>query len=319
VTATGLGLPAGLVVWPILLEAAPDAPLAHSELQVRVEGAGAVAGIMDERRLVEGPNQTSAPMELFLDIPAVPMPRRGAMDVVVRVQRAEGVTGPVTAALAYLPPGVTSSRQITIPAGSDRGTISLNTAADARLGRWSMVVEGEIEGPASRVRVASAPAHLEVTPPFLTGRAQALSLARTDAGPLLVEVSRGEACPGGGQLRAQGLPRGVKSSPVGLGEAPGAGEAELLVPLEVAADSPTGKHSGLVLSAVFELPGGRVVQSIARAELRIKKAPAAPKQAKPKPEPSAAAPKPAARPLTRLQKLRAEHAQRVGGAPGGGR
>ena len=333
VTATILELPPGLGVLPILLEAAPDAPLAHSELEVRVEGGGASAGMMDERTLVEGANQTyfwaqtvrglalavtePAPMELFLEIPDVPMPRRGALDVVVRVKRAEGITGPVTAALSYLPQGVTSSRQVTIPAGADQGTISLNTAPDARIGRWSMVVEGGIEGPASRVRVASAPATLEVTPPFLTGKAQALSLARTDSGPLLVEVTRREACPGGGKLLAQGLPRGVSSAPVELGAEPGAGEVEVLVPMEVAADSPTGKHSGLVLNAVFELPGGRVVQSVASAELRIKRAPAAARASKPKPAP--APEEVPARPLTRLQKLRAEHAEQVGGAPGGDR
>ncbi len=85
------------------------------------------------------------------------------------------------------------------------------------------------------------------------------------------------------------------------------GAAEVLVPLRVAEDSPTGKHSGLVLNAIFDLPEGRVVQSVSAAELRIKRAPKA--AAKPAATPPAAAP---ARPPTRLEKLRADHARKLG-------
>jgi len=68
-----------------------------------------------------------------------------------------------------------------------------------------------------------------------------------------------------------------------------------------------------VLNAVFHLPGGEVVQSIGAAELRIKKA------SRVAPKPAEAGPKEApARPPTRLEKLRAEHAKKVG-AEGGDR
>jgi hypothetical protein len=323
VTAEVIELPDGMGAWPILLEAAADAPLAHGELGVRANVAGASADFRDERRLVEGANQTlfwaqtvrglslavteRAPLSVSLETPAVPLPRRGAVEIRVRVQRAEGAKGPVTASLPFLPPGLTSSGQITIPADRDEGVISLNAAADARLGSWQLVVGAEMDGPASRVRVASAPASLEVTPPFLTGRAQALSLERSESGSLLVQVQRNEGCPAGGELRALGLPRGVSAEPVAFGADAAVGAAEVLVPLRVAEDSPTGKHSGLVLNAIFDLPEGRVVQSVSAAELRIKRAPKA--AAKPAPTPPAAAP---ARPPTRLEKLRADHARKLG-------
>lgn len=323
VSAEVIELPEGMGLWPILLEATADAPLAHGELHVRAEAGGAAAGFLDERRLVEGANQTlfwaqtvrgmslavtdQAPIALSLDVPSVPLPRRGAVDVRVRVQRAEGAKGPVTASLPFLPPGLTASGQITIPADKDEGVISLNAAADARLGSWQLVAAAEIDGPASRVRVASAPASLEVTPPFLTGRAQALSLERSESGSLLVKVQRNEGCPAGGELRAVGLPRGVSAEAVAFGAGAAVGAAEVLVPLRVAEDSPTGKHSGLVLNAIFNLPEGRVVQSVSAAELRIKRAPKV--AANPAPAPPAAAP---ARPPTRLEKLRADHARKLG-------
>lgn len=328
VTAQVMELPQGMGAWPILLEAAADAPLAHSELGVRAEAAGVSAGFMDERRLVEGANQTlfwaqtvrglalavtdTAPFALSLDVPPVPLPRRGAVDVRVRVQRAEGAEGAVVASLAYLPPGLTSSGQVTIPADKEEGVISLNAAADARLGTWELVAVAEMDGPQSRVQAASAPGALEVTPPFLTGKAQALSLKRAESGPLLVQVQRREGCPAGGELRALGLPRGVTAEAVTFEADAPAGSSEVLVPITVAKDSPTGKHSGLVLNAIFDLEGGRVVQSVSAAELRIKRAPKA-TSSKPAPAPPAAAP---ARPPTRLEQLRAEHARKLEGEGG---
>ena len=326
VTATELSLPPVMGLRPFLLEAAADAPLAHAEVDVRVQGEGVSARFGDERRLVEGQNQTlfwaqsldglslavteALPVELALEVPAVPMPRRGAMDVVVRVRRDEGVDGPVAVTLPFLPPGVTATRQVTIPAGSDEASLTLNTAGDARLGEWPLVARGELDLPGGRVVLVSAPATLEVTPPYLTGKAQALSLNRGEAGQLLVEVERREGCPEGGQLQAVGLPRGVTTSPVALGGA----EGDLLLPLGASEDSPTGKHSGLAVNAVFDLPGGRVVQSISAAELRVRRAPKPAAGAPAAPAP-ATAPK-AERPPTRLEQLRAEHARRTGGEGG---
>lgn len=329
VTATEIELPPSMGLRPVLLEAAADAPLAHAEVGVRIVGDGFEGSFGDERRLVEGANQTlfwaqslaglsvavaeAPPAELTLEVPAVPMPRRGALDVRVRVARAEGVEGPVVVALPFLPPGVTSTRQVTIAADADTATLTLNTADDARLGSWTLVAQGEVAVPGSRVRVVSAPATLTVTPPFVRGKAQALSLIRAEAGQLLVEATRTEGCPEGGRLEAVGLPRGVSATPVPIGAVPvGEGAGDLLVPITSSDDTPTGKHSGLVVRAVFDLPGGRVVQSVAGAELRVKNAPP-PEKAVAKPVPaSAPTPKPAERPPTRLQKLRAEHARKVG-------
>ncbi|MDG1985566.1 MAG: hypothetical protein P8M11_13475, partial [Planctomycetota bacterium] len=277
VTAEVIDLPAGTGAWPILLEAAEDAPLAHSELILRAEAPAASGGIMDERRLVEGANRTlfwaqtvrsmalavteRAPFAVALEVPSVPLPRRGAVDVRVRVQRAEGAKGPVMASLPFLPPGLTSSGQVTIPADKEVGVISLNAGKDARLGAWRLVAVAEMDGPNCRVQAASASASLEVTPPFLTGKAQALSLKGSESGPLLVQVQRREGCPAGGELRVLGLPRGVTADAVPFGPDAAAGASEALVPIRVAEDSPTGKHSGLVVHAIFDLPGGQVVQS----------------------------------------------------------
>ncbi len=332
VTAEAIEVSPGMEVRPFLLEAAADAPLDHAELGVLAEAAGVTAGFLDERRLVEGPNQTlfwaqavrglalavtePAPLEVHLEIPPVPLPRRGALDVRVRVERAEGVEGSVRVLLPFLPPGLTSSRQVVVAADADEGVIRLNAAGDARLGSWALVAEAEMEGPQSSVRLASAPARLEVTAPFLTGKAQALSLKRTESGSLLVQVSRAEGYPGGGEVRALGLPRGVTAAAVPLEAGAPAADAEVLVPISVSKDSPTGKHGGVVLQAVFDLPGGQVVQSLGAAELRIKKAP----RAEPRPAelavPEAAPEAAPARPPTRLEKLRSEHARKVG--PGGG-
>ena len=329
VTAEAIEVAPGAGLRPFLLEAAGDSPLGHAELEVRAQVAGVTASFMDERRLVEGANQTlfwaqtvrgislavtePAPVEVRLEIPSVPLPRRGALDVRVRVERAEGFEGPVTVRLPFLPSGLTATRQVVVAADADQGVIRLNAAADALLGSWALVAEAELEGPQSRIRVATAPAQLEVTAPFLTGKAQALSLKRSESGSMLVQITRAEGYPGSGELRALGLPRGVTSAAVPMEASASAGSAEVLVPISVAKDSPTGKHSGVVLNAVFHLPGGEVVQSIGAAELRIKKA------SRVAPKPAEAGPKEApARPPTRLEKLRAEHAKKVG-AEGGDR
>jgi len=126
---------------------------------------------------------------------------------------------------------------------------------------------------------------------------------------MFVEVKRLEGCRGDAVIELIGLPHQVSSETRKL-----AAETETLVfPVRTGDASPVGKHTTLQFQARFALEGGEVLQALSAAELRIQQPAPAPKavvassDAKPESEPKKA------RPPTRLEKLRDEHAARAAG------
>jgi hypothetical protein len=338
------GLPAGVRAYapampravgqrPVVLEADADAPLAHAHCALSLTQAtgGVTGGYREDVTLVQGRNQTvyfahtldrlpvavtaAAPLAVRLEVPAVPLPQNGFLEVEAVIERGAGCDGDVLVTLPFLSPGLNAVRQLTIKQGADRGRFTLNTAPDAAPGAWPLLAIAETELAGSRVRVGSEPAQLTITPPFVTVSAQALSVEQGETGEMLVTVAALADFPGGGALRLVGLPHEAAAADMPLG----ADTQELVVAITTTAKSPVGKHKGLAFNAVFELEHGRVVQALPAAELRIQK-PTVVAQAQPAPQPAPAQPK-KERPPTRLEKLRALHEARKaqGDEEGGGR
>ena len=125
---------------------------------------------------------------------------------------------------------------------------------------------------------------------------------------MFVEVERLPGCRGEATVSLVGLPHEVSSDSLALG----ASTETLTFAVRTTAASPVGKHKTHQFQARFVLPGGELVQALAAPELRIQQPAPAPVAAQPAPvaQPEAAAQ--AERPPTRLEKLRREHAARVG-------
>lgn len=330
VTATVAPMPSGVESVPVVLEAAADAAPASALARVDARASeGELTGSLHHLvELVTGNNRRvywghsldrlpvavtdAAPLTIEATAPGVPLPRSGRVNLDVRIARAEGFTGGVNLRALGLPPGVSTSRTLSVKADQDSARFELDASGGARTGVWTMVIAAEAEGPSGRVQIASAPVRVEVTDPLLTFKAEPISVDRGQGGEMFVEVKRGDRFAGEATVDLVNLPHQVTSEPRKVD-----GTTESLVfPVLTTGESPVGKHGGLQFTARIAMPEGEVLQGLAGAELRVQKpAPAPTKVAaapEPKPEPKKKEKK-KERPPTRLEKLRAEHAERIKG------
>jgi hypothetical protein len=241
--------------------------------------------------------------------------RNGLLPVEVIVERDEGFEGEVTVTLATLPPGVNANRQQKVPKGSDRARFNLSAGGDARIGTWQLLAFADAATKGGRVRVASSHFPVEIEAPFLQFTVEAVAVDRGAEAEMFVEVKRLDGYRGEAVVELIGLPHQVSSETRKLdGET-----ATLVFPVRTGDASPVGKHTTLQFQARFALEGGEVLQALSAAELRIQEPAPAPKPvvasadaqsdaqsgSQPKPKPKKA------RPPTRLEKLRGEHAARA--------
>lgn len=327
VTATIPEIPQGVSQVAVLFEATAEAEPGQALCEVNAAPTDPkktiTGGLREDVELVLGRNNVvvwahsidrlpvavcdAAPFRVRAVTPGVPLVRNGLLPVEVIVERDEGFEGEVTVTLATLPPGVNANRQQKVPAGSDRARFNLSAGGDARLGTWQLLAFADAETEGGRVRVASAHFPVEIEGPFLQFTVEAVAVDRGAEAEMFVEVKRLEGCRGDAVVELIGLPHEVSSETRKLD----AETATLVFPVRTGDASPVGKHTTLRFQARFTLEGGEVLQALSAAELRIQEPAPAPKpvvaasDAKPESKPKKA------RPPTRLEKLRSEHAARA--------
>lgn len=333
VTAQLPQVPQGINSVPIILSAAADAPATSAllPLSAKATDGDIHGGLYHPVELVEGGNNRiywshtidrlpiavtdPAPIAISVAPPGVPLPRGGRVPLIVNVERREGFEGNVTLRVPYMPPGVNTSRQLQVGKDATTGQFDLDAAGDARKGTWQLVIAADCEGPHGRVTVASALITLEVTDPLLTFVAEPVSVDQGQGGEMFVTVTRGPQFAGEATVEMVNLPHQVASEVRTVD----ASTESLVFPITTTGESPVGKHNALQFSARVQLPGGEVLQGLTAAELRVQQPAPAPvkvaeasaKKEEPRPEPKPEE-KPA-KPPTRLEKLRAEHAARLEG------
>ena len=338
VTAEVLPTPAPTEVVPVLLRAAPEAPVGARGARVRAlrpsQDGAQVAELHQRTELVEGQNNTlywgwdedrlpvavmeAPPFRVRLEAPAVPLPRGGQLQLPLVVERDEGFEGAVTVTLVVLPPGIDANRSRQFAAADARAEVTVQARVDAALGRWPLVAVAEAEVNGTRVRIGAEAGWLEVVEPFATFTAKEASVEQGQESVLIVDAAIRSLPAASARARLVGLPHKVETDELELAT----GTTQLLFPLRAAEDSPAGKHGAPGLQVVFDLEGGTVIQGASTAQLRVQR-PAPPIAAAPEPKPEPkAAPKPEEpaapqeKPLSRLEKLRKAAQERsAGGAP----
>ena len=321
-------VPAGVSTMPALLTADDHAPSTHAMTRVRARATNPDTDVSGDLRvdveLVRGQNNVvfwahtldrlpiavgaPAPFRVRLEQPSIPLIRNGSMSVVALIERDEGFEGEVRLYLPFLPPNVNSVREIKVPAGSERAELRLSARGNAALGDWPLLVKAEADTPGGRVAIGTEFVTLKVAEKFLELTVQPVALEQDSEGELFLEIRRLEGYPGAARLQLVGLPHDARADEVVLDKETATG----VMALKVGAKSPAGTHKGLQFRALFDLPGGLVVQALSAPELRIQKpAPAVAKKPAPKKPVEASAEPKRERPPTRLEKLRAEHAARV--------
>ena len=178
-------LPAKIDQFPLVFEAAADAPIDGKLLDLVAAATNGLTGhYWNDISLVEGPNNTSyygtrvdhllvavteaAPFKLRIVEPKVPLVQGGTMDLKVEAERDSGFHEAINLKMVWNPPGVTSQPDITIPKGSNSVSFPLSAKPDAELHDWKIAVLASAKVKEGDLFVSTQLAPITVGEPFLT-------------------------------------------------------------------------------------------------------------------------------------------------------
>ncbi len=284
-----------------LFEAAADAPPATSMATVQVAAADSgqpLGGLRQKTELVFGqPNNApyriafgdrlpvavveSAPIRIELEQPAVPIVRRGSLELRVRVERLDGFAGRVRLFLPFKPPGVGAAATAEIPADQTEGVYLLSANADAPLGEWQLAVTARPQPDKNNrgdeeMLVASGLITLRVAEPLVELAAEPMAIEQGQAGSLVWKVQKPGGFTGAAKARLLGLPAKMEAPEVDLA----ADAAELSFPLTVGPDAPTGPHKNVFCELRVPQGDAWIVHATPPVQVRIDK-PLPPEEATP--------------------------------------
>jgi hypothetical protein len=322
VTMTAARIPKNVTSFPVVFEAAPDAPQGAGLHAFRIRSEGTPAPLsgplIDTIHHIdinnEGPYHSAsfdriataitleAPFKVDLDTPQVPIVKNGKLALKVRAARVAGYTGKITVRFLWNPPGISGPVTIEIPGDKAEADYELNASGDAAVGDWQVCVLAEADTPMGPVLTSSALVPLKIAEPYVS---LTLDLAATEAGKpaaMLAKIENLRPFTGAATVELSGLPAGVNGPPQSFT----AGQTEITFPLQLAADARTGKHSGLFCVVAVPENGVPVIHQTAMGgTLRIDAPAMEPdKPAAPAPAATAETKPDVAKPLSRLEQLR---------------
>jgi len=324
ITMTGPRFRAGKTQVPVVFEAAADAPLggmlvdfqAHQVAPPAADGTeppdpGPRGGFVNNADFVLGnPNNAvhytgrverlamavidEVPFRVEIVQPRAPLVRKGRLDLVVRVTRAEGFSQPVTVEFPFRPAGVAANPSITIPADQSEGVYQLNANDKAELGSWPVYVlaAGDVGGTAW---VASPLATLEIAEPFTEPKLARAAGNQGATVPVACMLEQVRPFAGEAIARLVGLPPEATAPELSFTPE----TAELVFEVITTDKTPPGNHKTVFVEIVTPVDGEVARMSGPTSELQI---------AKPATNETVAAPPPSAKPLSRLQLLRQQTA-----------
>jgi len=322
-------IPKALNNFPVIFEAAADAPLgsALQTFSIRATGEGVpenlTAPLTDTINLIEINNEgvyhkyTSpriptaviepVPFSIELDAPAVPIVKNGKIMLKVHVNRSGDFKGKVVLKFLWSPAGISGPANVDVEPDKTEAEYELNANNEAAIGTWQICVTAEADTPGGHQMVSSQFVNLIVAEPYVNF---ALDLAAAQVGQpsaIVAKIEHLRAFEGQATAELLSLPHGVTSKPVPFTK----DQAEITFPLDISGEAKPGKSSGIFCKVLIPENGQQILHQTGQGgTLRIDEAP---KKEEPKPDaPPSEAPKPEvagtetppAKPLSRLEQLR---------------
>lgn len=317
-------IPKSLSNFPVIFEAAPDAPLGGSLQSFTLRATGEnvppdlTAPLTDTVHHIEVNNEGTyhsfsadrvpvavtepLPFSIALDAPQVSIVRNGRLMLNVRAERVGDFKGKITLKFPWYPAGISGPASVEVPPDKSVAEFELNANAEAATGTWQVCVTAEADTPHGRKSASSQFVPLAVADPYLNFT---LDLAAGIVGKpsaLAAKIEQLREFPGEATAELLSLPHGVTSQPVAFTK----DQSEITFPLAIAADAKPGKFTGLLCKVLVPENGGTVTHQTGQGGTLRLDPPPKPTANPPaeKPEPVAAGTNPPAKPLSRLEQLR---------------
>ncbi|MBI1369907.1 MAG: peptidase [Planctomycetes bacterium] len=320
---------------PILFEAAPDAPIGGELTTLRGEHIDAdknnIKGTFSQTVvLVRGqPNNTAyisttvpqftmavqdeVPFKVSIVEPKVPLAQSGRMNIKVVAERKDGFDEPITVQMLRRSPGFNCNSTVTMDKGKNEVEYPVNANGNAATGTWDicMVAWANVNG--GRQYIATQMAKLNIVPEYVVGKMEMVSCEQGQPVDIVCELEQRQPFDGEAKLELFGLPDKVTAEPVMITK----DSKQAVFHIKTDPNSPVGQHKSLFCQFTLIQNGEPIVQSLAGGSvLRIDKPRPAPveKKAEPKkdePKPEAKPNEPPPKPLSRLEQLRQELAEKA--------
>lgn len=259
------------------------------------------------------------PFSVQIVEPKVPLVQSGVMQLKVVATRDEGFTAPIKVDLLLNPPGVNSSREVSIAEGQTEATITLNSAGNAQVKDHPIAIRASATVGNGVVQSGTPFSTLKVAEPYVKLKFQQAAIEQNAESAMVVEVEIAKPFEGDAQVTLMGLPNKVTAPAMTINKE----TKELIFPLKAEADAPTGMNKNIFCTIVITENGEPITHNIGSGVLRVDKplppkpnAPAVAQAPAPMPEQKPAeAPK---KPLSRLEQLRLEQKQKLEALQNGG-
>ena len=325
-------VPASMSVYPIVFEAAADAPIAGKLVDFTAKSAdpaqnvrGGYSNLADY--VIAEPGQSlyssatvnklafavvdELPFHLEIVQPKVPIVRDGSMQLKIVAKRKEGFTAPITVEFPFQPPGIGAASSVVIPEGQTEVLYPITANSGAAVGKWPVYAIGQADVTGA-AWVASQLAELEIAEPYLIFTLERAAVEQGQACDLFCKVERSREFEAPASVKLVGLPNKVTAPEISLTKE----MEQFAFKVQTDATSPDGKHQNIFCEVIVTENGEPISHRLGSTELRIDKP--LPKEepkpsATPMPMPMEVAKveeKPA-KPLTRLEQLRLEAKQRA--------
>lgn len=320
-------IPKSASQFPILLKAAPDAPVGGAMYDLvakTVEGDKPVIGkFMQTLDFVRGPQNgveyysryhpelpvsvvEPLPYSITVEQPKVPIVRNGTLKLKVRAQRKEGYDKKITIRFPWLPPGITTPATMTFSEKQNELEYELNANANAEINSWNLTILAESDGDKGKAFCASPFIKLSVEEPFVQMKLSMATAKQGETVNMIAEVEQLRDFEGQADVQLFGLPAHSTAEVQKLKS-----DLETLsFPVVTTDKTPVGQHKGVFSTVTLVKNGEPIVHRLAMGSvLRVDPQP---KVAKVEAKPAAvASAEKKEKPLSRLEQLRQE-AQKEG-------
>lgn len=317
-------IPQSVSQFPILLKAAPDAPIGGGLYELKAKSTdpeNPVEGTFKQALdLVRGPQNgveyytryhdrlpvsvvEEIPYSITIDQPKVPIVRNGTMKLKVRAHRKDGYDKKITVRFPWKPPGITTPATMTFGEKDTELEYELNANASAEINTWNITLIADSDAGKGNMMTAAPFVKLSVEEPFVSMKLSMATAKQGEEVAMVAEVENLREFDGQADTQIFGLPAHSTAPVVKVDKA----TENLNIPIATSEKTPVGQHKNLFCTVTVLKDGEPILHRVGMGGVfRVD-----PKPKEPAPKPAAekkvvAKNEPKPKPLSRLEQLRLE-------------